>query len=51
VAARGVDLEPSASAFVGTPSLRGFRVSYAFHPEERLRTALTILAEELRRLG
>jgi DNA-binding transcriptional MocR family regulator len=44
--ARGVFVEDSASAFFGKPHLNGFRVSYAYLPEPKLRHALEIVAEE-----
>ena len=49
LAARGVEIESTASAFVGEPHLRGFRVSYSFLPPDLLNRALMVLAEELRR--
>ena len=44
--ARGVFVEDSATAFFGKPHLNGFRVSYAYLPEPKLRHALEIVAEE-----
>ncbi len=46
---RGVSMELSHGAFTGPRHLNGFRVGYAFLPPSRLRRALEILAEELRR--
>jgi GntR family transcriptional regulator/MocR family aminotransferase len=46
---RGVFIEDATHAFFGEPHLNGFRVSYAFLPEARLRTGLEIAAEEIRR--
>jgi DNA-binding transcriptional MocR family regulator len=51
LAARGVHIEATASAFVGEAHLHGFRVSYAYLPEATLRTGLAILGEELRAMG
>jgi DNA-binding transcriptional MocR family regulator len=48
LAAREVLIERQNAAFLGEPHLNGFRVSYAFHPPERLRRGLEILADELR---
>jgi len=48
LAARDVSIERQNAAFLGEPHLNGFRVSYAFHPPDRLRAGLAILADELR---
>jgi DNA-binding transcriptional MocR family regulator len=47
--ARGVFVEDAESAFFGKPHLNGFRVSYAYLSEPKLRRALEIVAEEARR--
>jgi GntR family transcriptional regulator/MocR family aminotransferase len=44
--ARGVFVEDSESAFFGQPHLNGFRVSYAYLPEAKLRHALEVVADE-----
>ena len=44
--ARGVFVEDSESAFFGKPHLNGFRVSYAYLTEAKLRHALEIVADE-----
>jgi DNA-binding transcriptional MocR family regulator len=47
MARRGVAISSSATAFVGggAPHLHGFRVAFAYLSEDRMRTALTILAD------
>jgi DNA-binding transcriptional MocR family regulator len=44
--ARGVFVEDSETAFFGQPHLNGFRASYAYLPEAKLRRALEIVADE-----
>ncbi|HET9625276.1 MAG TPA: PLP-dependent aminotransferase family protein [Kofleriaceae bacterium] len=51
LARRGVQVSNASAAFVGPPHLHGFRISYAFLPEEKLRTALTILGDTIRDLA
>lgn len=46
---RGVFIEDATPAFHGEPHLNGFRVSYAYLSEEKLRLGLEIAAEEIRR--
>ena len=46
---RGVFIEDASHAFHGEPHLNGFRVSYAYLSEEKLRLALEIAAEEIRK--
>lgn len=46
---RGVDVEDTASAFVGEPHLHGFRISYAFCPAETVHRGIVIVGEEIRR--
>jgi GntR family transcriptional regulator/MocR family aminotransferase len=48
--ARGVFIEDARVQFFGEPHLNGFRVSYAFLPENELRRALEIVAAEAKRL-
>jgi DNA-binding transcriptional MocR family regulator len=48
LARRGVVVSNSSAAFVGPAHLNGFRVAYAFLPEEEMRRALTIVADALR---
>jgi DNA-binding transcriptional MocR family regulator len=48
LARRGVAIASSASAFVGTPHLNGFRIAYAYLSEDEMRNALTIVADALR---
>jgi GntR family transcriptional regulator/MocR family aminotransferase len=48
--ARSVFVEDSTPAFFGEPHLNGFRVSYAYVPEAQLRAALSVIAEETRKL-
>jgi DNA-binding transcriptional MocR family regulator len=50
LADRGVDVEDTRDHFLGTPHLHGFRVGYAFLPEEVMRRALTRVAEALTEL-
>jgi len=50
MARRGVHISSSSAAFLGEPHLHGFRIAYAYLTEERMRAALTILADALRDL-
>jgi len=50
LARRGVHVSNSSAAFLGDPHLHGFRIAYAYLPEDRMRAALTILADALRHL-
>lgn len=51
LAAKDVAIEDASSHFHGAPHLHGFRVGYAFLPEERLRKGLERLAEALAEMG
>jgi DNA-binding transcriptional MocR family regulator len=44
---RGVHISNASAAFVGAPTLNGFRIAYAYLPEDTMRRALTILADAL----
>lgn len=48
---RGVHVSNASAAYVGPPHLHGFRISYAYLPEEQMRAALTILADSIRALA
>jgi 2-aminoadipate transaminase len=47
LARRGVYVTNASAAFIGEPHLHGFRIAYAYLPEEQMRAALTILADSL----
>lgn len=47
---KGVRIENSNAHFFGQPHLHGFRVGFAFLPEQTLRTALSRLAETIHEL-
>lgn len=51
LARRGVHISSSSAAFVGEPHLHGFRIAYAYLPEDDMRRALTITADTLRDLA
>ncbi|HEX5060976.1 MAG TPA: PLP-dependent aminotransferase family protein, partial [Kofleriaceae bacterium] len=51
LARRGIHISNSSAAFVGPAHLHGFRIAYAYLPEEEMRRALTIVADALRELG
>lgn len=51
LARRGVHISSSSAAFVGEPHLHGFRIAYAYLPEDDMRRALTITADALRDLA
>jgi 2-aminoadipate transaminase len=51
LARRGVHISSSSAAFVGAEHLHGFRIAYAYLPEDVMRNALTILADALRDLA
>jgi 2-aminoadipate transaminase len=48
--ARGIFIEDTTPAFFGEPHLNGFRISYAFIPEAKLRGALEVVAAETKEL-
>jgi GntR family transcriptional regulator/MocR family aminotransferase len=50
LAERGVSVEDATAHFHGTPHLHGFRVGYAFLPEELLRRALERVGEAVTEL-
>jgi DNA-binding transcriptional MocR family regulator len=45
---RGVQVSQTSAAYVGPAHLNGFRVAYAFLPEDQMRRALTITADAIR---
>jgi 2-aminoadipate transaminase len=47
LAARGVHVSNTSAAFVGEPHLHGFRLAYAYLPEDVMRNALEIVADTL----
>ena len=49
LAQRGVAIEATANHFIGSPHMKGFRVSFAYSQPEALRRALEIVADELKR--
>lgn len=51
LARRGVHISGSSAAFVGPVHLHGFRVAYAYLPEEEMRRALTLVGDALRDLA
>jgi DNA-binding transcriptional MocR family regulator len=51
LARRGVQISNASAAFLGDAHLHGFRIGYAFLPEDQMRAALTILADALRSLA
>ncbi|NUQ77418.1 MAG: PLP-dependent aminotransferase family protein [Polyangiaceae bacterium] len=51
LAQKDVAIEDASGHFHGTPHLHGFRVGYAFLPEERLRQGLEKVAETLHEMG
>jgi DNA-binding transcriptional MocR family regulator len=50
LARRGVYVSNASAAYVGAPHLHGFRIAYAYLPEEQMRAALTILGDAIRTL-
>jgi 2-aminoadipate transaminase len=50
LARRGVLVSNASAAYVGPPHLHGFRIGYAYLPEEPMRAALTILGDAIRDL-
>jgi DNA-binding transcriptional MocR family regulator len=40
----------TSAAYVGPAHLNGFRVAYAYLPEEQMRRALTVVADGIREL-
>ncbi len=51
LARRGVHVSNASAAYVGPPHLHGFRIAYAYLPEEQMRAALTILGDAIRTLA
>jgi GntR family transcriptional regulator/MocR family aminotransferase len=50
LARRGVHVTNASAAYVGAPHLHGFRIAYAYLPEDQMRSALTILGDAVRTL-
>jgi DNA-binding transcriptional MocR family regulator len=50
LARRGVHVSNASAAYVGEPHLHGFRIAYAYLPEDQMRAALTILGDGIRTL-
>jgi DNA-binding transcriptional MocR family regulator len=50
LARRGVHVSNASAAYIGEPHLHGFRIAYAYLPEEQMHAALTILGDALRTL-
>jgi DNA-binding transcriptional MocR family regulator len=50
LARRGVHVSNASAAYVGAPHLHGFRIAYAYLPEDQMRAALTILGDGIRTL-
>ena len=48
LAARGISIHDTRSAFLGEPHLHGFRIGFAYLPAEQLRAGLTEVAALLR---
>ena len=51
LARRGIQISNASAAYVGPAHLHGFRVAYAYLPEDEMRRALTIVADALRDLA
>jgi DNA-binding transcriptional MocR family regulator len=51
LARRGVHISSTSAAFVDDVHLHGFRIAYAYLPEEQMRRALTITADAIRDLA
>jgi DNA-binding transcriptional MocR family regulator len=51
LARRGVIVSNTSAAYVGPAHLHGFRIAYAYLPEEEMRRALTIVADAIRELA
>jgi 2-aminoadipate transaminase len=51
LARRGIQVSNASAAYVGPAHLNGFRVAYAYLPEEEMRRALTIVADAIRDLS
>jgi DNA-binding transcriptional MocR family regulator len=51
LARRGIHVSNASAAYVGEPHLHGFRISYAYLPEEQMRAALTVLGDAIRTLA
>jgi DNA-binding transcriptional MocR family regulator len=50
LARRGIYVTNVSAAYIGPPHLHGFRIAYAYLPEEQMRSALTILGDAIRAL-
>jgi 2-aminoadipate transaminase len=48
LARRGVNVSNASAAYIGEPHLHGFRIAYAYLPENQMRSALTILGDAIR---
>jgi DNA-binding transcriptional MocR family regulator len=51
LAQRAIQVSNASAAYVGEPHLHGFRIAYAFLPEDQMRSALTILGDAIRTLA
>jgi GntR family transcriptional regulator/MocR family aminotransferase len=51
LARRGIHVSNASAAYIGEPHLHGFRIAYAYLPEEQMRAALTILGDAIRTLA
>ncbi len=51
LARRGVHVSNASAAYIGEPHLHGFRIAYAYLPEDQMRAALTILGDAIRSLA
>jgi len=51
LARRGIHISNTSAAYIGPAHLHGFRIAYAYLPEDEMRRALTIVAEALRDLA
>ena len=48
---RGGHVSNASAAYIGEAHLHGFRIAYAYLPEEQMRAALTILGDAVRTLA
>jgi DNA-binding transcriptional MocR family regulator len=51
LARRGVHVSNASAIYVGPAHLHGFRIGYAYLPEDQMRAALTILGDAIRTLA